>query len=110
MQKDPKKRPTCTTLLGHKYFAKRSKDSMVTDLLERIDTVGDGDMENVPRLPGTGPAYVSHDGAETLRAGAAGIARGGGEEEMGTTKIRSRPERKVEEEEEGRCRRQARSM
>lgn len=34
----------------------------------------------------------------------------GGEEEMGTTKIRSRSERKVEEEEEGRCRRQARSM
>jgi len=52
---------------------------MVTDLLERIETVGEGDMENVPRLPGTGPAYISHDGAETLRAGAAGIARGGGE-------------------------------
>ena len=47
-------------------------------MLERIETVGEGDMENVPRLPGTGPAYISHDGAETLRAGAAGIARGGG--------------------------------
>ncbi len=78
LQKDPKKRPTCTTLLGHKYFAKRSKDSLVTDLLGRMETVGEGDMENVPRLPGTGPAYISHDGAETLRAGAASAAQGGG--------------------------------
>ncbi|TFJ88140.1 hypothetical protein NSK_000494 [Nannochloropsis salina CCMP1776] len=78
LQKDPKKRPTCTTLLNHKYFGKRSKDSLVSELLAKVETVGEQDVENTPRLPGTGPAYVSHDGAETLRAGAAGIARGEG--------------------------------
>lgn len=74
LQKDPKKRPSCITLLNHKYFQKRSKDSLVTELLDRIESIGEGgEMEVAPRLPGTVPAYISRDGQDkTLRPGGLG--------------------------------------
>lgn len=76
-KQDPKKRPSCTTLLAHKYFAKRSKDALVSELLDRIESVGEGELETAPRLPGTGPAYISQDGQSTLRAGARRAAEAG---------------------------------
>jgi serine/threonine-protein kinase OSR1/STK39 len=73
LQKDPKKRPTCTFLLNHKYFQRRTRDTLVSELLERLEAVGEGDMEAVPRLPGTQPAYISHENAQTVARGGSGV-------------------------------------
>lgn len=91
LQKDPKKRPSCTTLLAHKYFAKRSKGELVSELLDRIESVGEGDLQDEPRLPGTGPAYISHDGQSTLRAGARKAEAGGGGDEECLDTVKAGP-------------------
>jgi len=76
LQKDPKKRPNCSYLLNHKYFQKRGKDALVAELLCRLESIGASEVETAPRLPGTVPAYISHENATaTVKASAPG---GGG--------------------------------
>ena len=40
LQKSPKSRPSASELLKHKFLQKRSPDSLVSELLDRIDIVG----------------------------------------------------------------------
>lgn len=59
LQKDPKKRPNCNLLINHKFLKSKSKDTLVSQLLDRIDCVGtDEGIQNTPRPQGTSPAYI----------------------------------------------------
>ncbi|CAM9327664.1 unnamed protein product [Chrysoparadoxa australica] len=57
LQKNPKKRPTCQILLNHKFFKSTSNKSLIEDLLNDMDSVGDGSppASAKDRLPGTRP-------------------------------------------------------
>jgi serine/threonine-protein kinase OSR1/STK39 len=60
LQKNPKKRPNCTTLLNHNFFKKHnlpaSRASLVHDLLNEVQSVGE--MGGSERLPGTRPVTI----------------------------------------------------
>jgi len=72
LQKDPKKRPACSTLLQHKFFksdktqdALNGEDGLVQGLLRRLPgTVCDQQGPSAERLPGTQPAYIRQNSAE----------------------------------------------
>mmetsp|Transcript_7085 Transcript_7085/g.10602 ORF Transcript_7085/g.10602 Transcript_7085/m.10602 type:complete len:408 (+) Transcript_7085:119-1342(+) len=61
LQKDPKKRPNCSTLLNHSFFKKKDATSktLISELLSKIDCVGESDgTSSAERLKGTKPGFV----------------------------------------------------
>mmetsp|Transcript_16026 Transcript_16026/g.21181 ORF Transcript_16026/g.21181 Transcript_16026/m.21181 type:complete len:401 (+) Transcript_16026:237-1439(+) len=64
LQKDPKKRPSCQTLLANKFFKNvRGRESLVSHL-QSIESVGEGAHEQAQRPVGTQPgfAHISSQG------------------------------------------------
>eukprot|EP00953_Heterococcus_sp_UTEX-ZZ885_P004884 3114-Heterococcus_DN1.PRE.4 len=82
LQKNPKKRPNCTTLLNHSFFKKKDigPSSLIAELLSTIECVGEADVvDRNERLRGTRPAsFYKNPPADVGGAGsAAERARGG---------------------------------
>ncbi|KAG5182103.1 putative protein kinase [Tribonema minus] len=58
LQKNPKKRPNCATLLQHSFFKRKDLGprSLISELLNNVECVGESDVSGRERLRGTRPA------------------------------------------------------